>query len=109
MTRAALARMSCVAAVLALVVPVGAAAQPPPWNQDPAVGQRAQALVDQMTLQEKVDLVTGEVNGNYGFYNNGNARLGIPPMKAADGPVGVRISNPAVHDLKSTLLPSVPA
>jgi beta-glucosidase len=35
--------------------------------------------------------------------------LGIPPMKAADGPVGVRISNPAVHDLKSTLLPSVPA
>jgi beta-glucosidase len=101
--------MGCLAAVLALLAPAGAAAQAPPWDQDPAVGQRAQALLDQMTLQEKVDLVTGEVNGNYGFYNNGNERLGIPPMKAADGPVGVRVSNPAVHDLKSTLLPSVPA
>ena len=99
-TRATVARMICLTAVLALVVPVGAAAQAPPWDQDPAVGQRAQALLDQMTLQEKVDLVTGEVNGNYGFYNNGNERLGIPPMKAADGPVGVRISNPAVHDLQ---------
>src|SRR3954453_5219928 len=105
-----LARLSLLTAVLAFAVPAGATAQQPvPWDQDPAVDQRARSLVEQMTLPEKVGLVTGEVNPNYGFYNNGNARLGIPPMKAADGPVGVRISNPDVHGRGSTLLPSGPA
>ena len=107
-TRPILARLTLLTAVLGLAAPVGAAAQQPPWDQDPAVEQRAQSLVDQMTLDEKVDLVTGEVNPNYGFYNNPNTRLGIPAMQAADGPVGVRVS-PNVRGGKSTLLPSVPA
>ena len=107
-TRPILARLTLLTAVLGLAAPVGAAAQQPPWDQDPAVEQRAQSLVDQMTLEEKVDLVTGEVNPNYGFYNNPNTRLGIPAMQAADGPVGVRVS-PNVRGGKSTLLPSVPA
>jgi len=103
-------RAACAVVVLTLAAPGGAAAQQPgtDWGHDPAVEQRAEALLGQMTLQDKVDLVTGEVNPNYGFYNNPQARLGIPAMQAADGPVGVRAS-PNVHGGKATLLPSVPA
>lgn len=94
------------AATLALVAPVGAMAQSPPWYQDPAVEQRAQAIVDQMTLEEKIDLLTGEIHPNYGFSNNGNARLGIPLLGAQDGPVGIRLPTQELHGTKSTLLPS---
>ena len=103
-------RTACAATVLALAAPSGAPAQQPAgdWGHDPAVEQRADALLGQMTLQDEVDLVTGEVNPNFGFYNNPQPRLGIPAMQAADGPVGVRVS-PNVHGGKATLLPSVPA
>ncbi|MFO6453495.1 MULTISPECIES: beta-glucosidase H [unclassified Aeromicrobium] len=62
-------------------------------------------LVAQMTNEEKADLATGELNNNYGFYNNPIERLGIPAQTMADGPVGVRVANPEA-DRETTQLPS---
>src|SRR3954451_12830745 len=84
-------RGACLGVAVALAVPVGAHARSdPPWYKDPAVEHRAHSLLARMSLAEKVDLLTGQVNANYGFYNNPNQRLGIPAMQAADGPVGGR-------------------
>jgi beta-glucosidase len=50
------------------------------------VEQRVQAILAQMTLEEKIDLLGG-VNG---FDVRGVPRLGVPMMATADGPFGVR-------------------
>lgn len=68
--------------------------------------ERAEALLAQMTLAEKVDMLHGELNNFYGFYNAPIERLGIPALTMADGPGGVRIGNPNVNDRKSTALPA---
>ena len=64
------------------------------WTQNaapyrnPALGveQRVDDLLARMTLEEKVDMVSG---GGW-MESKANARLGIPAIKMADGPVGVR-------------------
>src|SRR3954454_4524553 len=76
------------------------------WDSSPAVEQRVEGLLRQMTLEEKADLATGQPNPFYGFYNNGIPRLGIPALQMADGPVGVRIADPNVFEQKATALPS---
>jgi len=43
-------------------------------------------LISQMTLEEKI----GMLHGNSMFANGGVKRLGIPELKMADGPLGVR-------------------
>lgn len=72
------------------------------------VDQRVEDLLAQMTTEEKADLATGQINNNYGFYNNPIERLGIPAQTMADGPVGVRVANSAI-DKQSTQLPSTSA
>jgi beta-glucosidase len=86
----------------------GAQATPSTWENDPAVEARVDDLLGQMTTAEKADLATGELNNNYGFYNNPIARLGIPAQTMSDGPVGVRIANPNI-DRRSTEFPSATA
>jgi beta-glucosidase len=68
-----------------------------------AHAERARDLVAQMSLEEKVDLMSGDRNLPdllvdalvYRHYNRvpypagGNARLGVPPLKFCDGPRGV--------------------
>lgn len=78
------------------------------WDDSPRVEQRVDELIAQMTTQEKADLATGELNNNYGFYNNAITRLDIPASTMADGPVGVRVANPDI-DQSSTQLPSASA
>lgn len=56
--------------------------------------ERAAALVAQMTLEEKCDYVGGSKDG---FYIRPIERLGIPLIRMADGPQGVR------NNTKSTL------
>lgn len=56
---------------------------------------RAAALVEKMTLEEKIDYI----GGYNGFYIRSVERLGIPEIRMADGPQGVR------NDTKSTLYP----
>ena len=57
--------------------------------------QRAKELVDRMTLEEKIDYIAGVRS----FYLRSVERLGIPEIRMADGPVGVR------NNTRSTLYP----
>ena len=56
-----------------------------------AVDSRVESLLRQMTLEEKVDML----GGVDGFFIRGIPRLGLPPLKMADGPLGVRNFGPA--------------
>ncbi|KQQ93163.1 glycoside hydrolase family 3 [Leifsonia sp. Leaf325] len=76
------------------------------WDSSKADKRRAAALLRQMTLAEKVDMLHGEINNFYGFYNAPIDRLGIPALTMADGPAGTRIANPDVNGQRSTQLPS---
>ena len=66
--------------------------------------QRAASLVGQMTLDEKVTLVTG-TGSSARYSRNAITRLGIPPFQAADAANGVRTSYGTASDQKSTALP----
>lgn len=125
------ASVPAVLAALALTVPVGAAAAASPdddpavetavtealqeaqsfpsdfwWDESPDDTARARAILRQMTLDEKVNMMHGELNNFFGFYNGPIDRLGIPALTMADGPAGVRIANPDVNGKRSTQLPS---
>jgi beta-glucosidase len=76
------------------------------WDRSSAVAERVEALLQQMTLEEKIDLVTGDLNFDYGFYNAPIERVGIPALTMADGPAGVRVNNQAVNDGRGTAMPA---
>lgn len=57
--------------------------------------QRAEKLVEQMTLEEKIDYISGIKS----FLLRPVERLGIPEIRLADGPQGIR------NNTKSTLYP----
>jgi len=52
---------------------------------------RAEALLKQLSLEEKVDLIGGVDD----FYIRGIAQIGLPRLKMADGPFGVRNYGPS--------------
>src|SRR5260370_42115482 len=62
-----------------------------PWlNQSLSVSQRVHLLLAQMTLAEKINMVTGAgVSEPYVFYISAIPRLCVPAMGQEDGPVGV--------------------
>ncbi|HEY3261914.1 MAG TPA: glycoside hydrolase family 3 N-terminal domain-containing protein, partial [Pseudonocardiaceae bacterium] len=82
--------------VLAVMLVVGSAVAPAnpadqPWlNRQYSPAQRAQLLLQQMTLAEKIDLMTGnQGEAPYAFYNAPIPRLGIPALKMADAGSGI--------------------
>ncbi|MBK8478903.1 MAG: glycoside hydrolase family 3 C-terminal domain-containing protein [Opitutaceae bacterium] len=59
-----------------------------PTSQCCAVDEkRIETLLAQLTLDEKIDMLGGDETG---FNSKGVVRLGIPPIRMSDGPVGVR-------------------
>ena len=52
---------------------------------------RIDALVKKLTLEEKIDLIGGVDS----FYIRANEKIGLPRLKMADGPVGVRNYGPS--------------
>lgn len=69
-------------------------------GQTAVAADKPAILLSQMTLEEKMALIRGEVEppatsqGQAG-YLAGVARLGIAPMRFADGPPGVLVRNPS--------------
>ena len=83
-------------AVAALMLQVSAtAAQITQKDKD-----RAAKLVSQMTLDEKIGMVSGKTDG---FHTYAVPRLGIPSVQMADGPQGVR--NVSGRNVQSTFYP----
>lgn len=77
-----------------------------PWlDATLARDERVELVFAQLTLEEKVDLATGELCGLYGFFNAPIPRLRIPALTMADGPSGVRIADLGVNGGLSTTLP----
>ena len=60
-------------------------------SDDSAIEDRVESILRQMTLEEKIDLIAGVDF----FYLRGVPRLGVPRLKMADGPMGVRNDGPA--------------
>ena len=56
-----------------------------------AVDRRAESILSKMTLEEKIDLLGGVDR----FFMRDIPRLGLPRLKMADGPIGVRNYGPA--------------
>ena len=55
------------------------------------VDARVDSLLKKLTLEEKVDLIGGVDD----FYIRANEKIGLPRLKMADGPIGVRSYGPA--------------
>jgi beta-glucosidase len=80
-------------ALLLMVVNVGVAVM---WAQAPsastsAIEARANAMLKQLSLEEKIDLI----GGLDGFYIREIKRIGLPRLKMSDGPIGVRNYGPS--------------
>ena len=69
-------------------LPAGAQA---PSATTPAVEGRVDALLKQLSLEEKVDLI----GGVHDFYIREIKHIGLPALKMADGPFGVRNYGPS--------------
>jgi beta-glucosidase len=55
------------------------------------VEQRVEAILSKMTLDQKIDLIGGQDD----FYIRAYPNLGLPRLRMADGPIGVRHGGPA--------------
>jgi beta-glucosidase len=72
---------------LAVIPALGQLPSSPSRNPDDQV----ESILGQMTLEEKIDLL----GGVDGFFIRSIERLGLPRLKMADGPIGVRNYGPA--------------
>lgn len=61
------------------------------FADDDAVERRALAIVKKMSLDEKIDFI----GGTNGFRIRAVPRLGLPELRMADGPLGVRNAGPS--------------
>ncbi|NUN70180.1 MAG: glycoside hydrolase family 3 C-terminal domain-containing protein [Bacteroidetes bacterium] len=70
---------------LSIVLAAFLTAGPPPVDRSSALERRVDSLLKLLTLEEKLDLLSGT-----GFDSKPVPRLGIPALSMTDGPVGVR-------------------
>jgi beta-glucosidase len=64
---------------------------PRPAPTPAEIEQRVDAILARMTLEEKIDTIGGVDS----FYVRANPRLGLPALRMADGPFGVRNVGPS--------------
>ena len=81
---------------LTFIVILLLASLPATWAQapsvsTPAVEARANAMLKQLSLEEKIDLIGGVDD----FYIHEIKHIGLPALKMADGPFGVRNYGPS--------------
>jgi beta-glucosidase len=74
-----------------LVCALGQSPAAPSLRSSTEVERRVDSILGQMTLEEKIDLLSG-VDG---FFIRDVSRLNLPRLKMADGPIGVRNFGPA--------------
>src|SRR5579859_6152655 len=60
-------------------------------RSQPEIEKKVDSILSKMTLEEKIDMIGGQD----AFYIRGYERLGLPALKMADGPVGVRNYGPS--------------
>ena len=63
--------------------------QPQPWHASAAARERVEGLLAEMTLEEKIELVTGD-RQPLCVLQRAIERLGLPPLRMDNGPAGVR-------------------
>ncbi|MBV8051025.1 MAG: glycoside hydrolase family 3 C-terminal domain-containing protein [Acidobacteriaceae bacterium] len=76
----------CLAFILSILSALGHG-----QKSSPDVEARVDSLLKQLTLEEKIDLIGGVDD----FYIRAIPHIGLPRLKMADGPVGVRNYGPA--------------
>src|ERR1700687_1289492 len=88
-------RRLCSIVALSLIVSpalsVSAQTPAPSFRSSAEVARRVDSILNQMTLEEKLDLLGGVA----AFFIRSVPRLNLPRLKMADGPVGVRNFGPA--------------
>jgi beta-glucosidase len=76
------------------------------WDSSPTVEAQVEALLARLTLEEKVDLVSGKND----VASRPDWASGPPPaypvLSLADGPAGVRVNVPAINGGRATALPA---
>lgn len=76
-------RLAALAIVGGTVVVTSSCSKPPYKDPNLPVEKRIDDLLSRMTLEEKIDLLSGDGAGT-----KENKRLGIPALKVSDGPLG---------------------
>src|SRR6266852_5140218 len=85
-------RLCSITALIISTVFSVSAQDPAPFPKSSAeIERRVDSILNQMTLEEKIDLL----GGVDGFFIRDIPRLNWPRLKTADGPVGVRNFGPA--------------
>jgi beta-glucosidase len=74
-----------------LIVAIAAALGPLATAAPDDVEQRVDAILSKMTLDQKIDMLGGQDD----FYIRAYPDLGLPRLRMADGPIGVRHGGPA--------------
>lgn len=75
------------------------------WPTSPEVARRVNDILGEMSLDDKIDLVTGDLNHNHGFYSAAIESVGIPALAMADGPPGLRL-NTGINEGRATAMPA---
>ena len=84
-------RTAKILVIIYILLSLGCVFAQPPSLVTPAIEARAEAMLKQLSLEEKIDLIGG-VND---FYIREIKHIGLPALKMSDGPMGVRNYGPS--------------
>lgn len=76
------------------------------WDSSPDIEARVEELLARLTLEEKIELVSGKNDVAARPDWASGPRLAYPVLSLADGPAGVRLNTPAINGGRATALPA---